>query len=92
MIDTAEFFFFYDDKEETETRFVSFMGEANRFDLAVTTTSRFYGKKMVFDIQSGRSALIGPDDLEEPGYLAHVFQLAQDEEEELHAFLNEVIG
>lgn len=40
-----DLFFLYDEPEDTKTRFVSFMGEATRFDLAITTTNRFYGKK-----------------------------------------------
>jgi len=37
--------YLYDHTEETSTRFVCFAGKAlRRFDLAITTTNRFYGK------------------------------------------------
>jgi hypothetical protein len=89
----SEFDFLYDRKEETTTRFVSFIGESMyRFDLAIVTTQNFYGKKLVIDMQSSRSAVIGPDDLAEDGYLAHVFKLTEEQANELYDFLIDVIG
>lgn len=88
---SQELFYLYDDVEETKTRFVSFMAESTRFDLAITTTNRFYGKKLVINIQNGRSALIGHDDLKEEGYLEFAFNLSESEAEELHSFLETII-
>ena len=87
----AEHFFLYDETEETNTRFLSFMGEQQRFDLVLITTTRYYGKKLVLDIQSNRFAIIGQDDLEEPGYLEHAFRLSEDDGKELREFLFEVV-
>lgn len=88
------FDFLSDSTEETSTRFVCFVGEKslNRFDLAITTTNRFYGKKLVTDLQSGKTAIIGPDDLEEEGYLEYVFKLNEEQAEELTEFLLLVVG
>lgn len=88
---TNDLFYLYDETEETKTRFVSFMAEATRFDLAITTTNRFYGKKLVINIQNGRSAIIGEDDLKEEGYLEYAFHLTEQEAEELKSFLETVI-
>lgn len=90
----GEFDFLSDSTEQTSTRYVCFIGEAslNRFDLAITTTNRFYGKKLVIDLQSGRSAIIGPDDLEEEGYLAHAFKITDAQADELASFLQLVVG
>ncbi|WP_203363123.1 DUF3055 domain-containing protein [Bacillus sp. REN10] len=87
----TERFFLYDDVEQTKTRFVSFMGEHQRYDLAFIQTDRYYGKKLVLDIQGGRFAIIGQDDLDEPGYLEEVFKLSDEEGAELREFLYEVI-
>ncbi|KMZ44494.1 MULTISPECIES: DUF3055 domain-containing protein [Bacillales] len=86
-----DLFYLYDEAEDTRTRFVSFTGEATRFDLAITTTNRFYGKALVINIQNGRSAIIGQDDLEEEGYLEFAFNLNESEAEELKAFLEAAI-
>ncbi|AWX58035.1 MULTISPECIES: DUF3055 domain-containing protein [Brevibacillus] len=86
-----DLFYLYDEAEDTRTRFVSFTGEATRFDLAITTTNRFYGKAIVINIQNGRSAIIGHDDLEEEGYLEFAFNLNEREAEELKAFLEAAI-
>jgi HKD family nuclease len=86
-----EIYFLYDEKEDTQTRFVSFTGKSNRFDLAITTTNRFYGKKLVFNIQSGITAIVGSDDLEQEGYLEYAFKLNEEEAEDLLDFLQQVI-
>lgn len=86
-----EILFLYDDTEDTRTRFVSFIGETSRFDLAITTTSRFYGKRLVVNIQNGRSAIVGDDDLREEGYIQYAFQLSEKEADELTSFLEKTL-
>ncbi|MFD1425753.1 hypothetical protein JOD24_001627 [Kroppenstedtia sanguinis] len=83
-----ELYILYDESETTQTRYISFAGESHRFDLGITVTDRFYGKLLVFNIQSNRYALIGEDDLEEPGYLEHVYGITEDEATELRDFLH----
>ncbi len=87
----SERFYLYDDTEETRTRFVSFMGEQQRFDLAIVSSSRYYGKQLVLDVLSNRFAIIGPDDLEEPGYLEHAYHISAEEAEDLRSFLSELV-
>lgn len=87
----TETFFMYDETEETKTRFVGFIGETKRFDLAITNSNRFYGKVLVHDLQTGRSAIIGQDDLDEEGYLEQAYQLTIEEAGELRDFLQEVV-
>ncbi len=86
-----ERFFLYDDTYDTKTRFVSFMGESSRIDLALLRTDRFYGKTLVMDMQGSRFAIIGTDDLDEPGVLEHAFGLSEEEAAEWKDFLYEVI-
>lgn len=86
-----ERFFLYDDTAETKTRFVSFMGEHERHDLALLYSDRHYGKVIVLDIQRNKFAIIGHDDLNEPGYLEHAFSVSEEAAEELRSFLFEVI-
>lgn len=88
-----DFDFMSDSTEETSTRYVTFIGPSlKRFDLAITSTSRFYGKKLVTDLQFGKTAIIGPDDLEEEGYLEYAFKLSEEEAAELAQFLYFVVG
>ena len=87
-----ERFFLYDDVEDTKTRFVGFTGESQRYDLAIVQSSRFYGKVLVMDIQYGRAAILGPDDLEEPGYLEHVYNRNEEEAAELREYLSELLN
>lgn len=85
--------FLSDSTEQTTTRFVCFITQSmKRFDLAITATDRFYGKKLVADLQSGKTAIIAADDLGEDGYLERVFALNEEEAGELNSFLSQVVG
>ncbi|PRX62444.1 Protein of unknown function (DUF3055) [Cohnella sp. SGD-V74] len=85
--------FLSDSTEQTSTRFVTFITPGlKRFDLALLTTNRFYGKKLVTDLMFGRSAILGPDDLEEEGVLEAAFRISEEEAAELAQFLTLVLG
>lgn len=77
----------YERTEEPRIRYISFIGETKRFDLALIMSGQYYGKQIVLDLQGNRFAIIGEDDLEEPGYLESAFQLSEDEAAELRQFL-----
>lgn len=92
-MNTNELDFLSDTTETTLTRYVTFVGHSlRRFDLAITATSQFYGKKLVTDLQSGLTAILGQDDLEEEDYLESFYHLTMDEGAELRSFLSMVIG
>ena len=86
-----ERFFLYDDTEDTKTRFVSFVGDNQRFDLAIVQSDRHFGKHLVLDMQGSRFAIIGEDDLKEEGYIEYAFQLNEEDAEELRSFLLELL-
>lgn len=83
--------FLTDKTEQTTTRFVSFMGENQRFDLGITKSNRYKDKALVFEIQTGRFAIIGKEELEEPHFLEHSFDLNEQDAEDLKSFLVEAI-
>ncbi|MFT4412946.1 DUF3055 domain-containing protein [Fredinandcohnia humi] len=87
----SERFFLYDDTIETKTRFISFMGEHQRYDLAIIKSDRYFGKHIVLNLLSNLFAIIGRDDLDEPGYIEHAYQLSEEEAEELRSFLYEIV-
>lgn len=83
--------FLTDEEESTSTRFVSFMGESHRYDLAITTSKKYKDKKMVINLQSNHYALLNQSQVEEDGHLEHAFNLTEVEAEELRAFLREIV-
>ncbi|MET3699481.1 hypothetical protein SAMN05877753_111119 [Bacillus oleivorans] len=87
----SERFFLYDDSVSSSIRFVSFLGERGRYDLCIIHTDRYFGKAIVLDIQRNRFAIIGPDDLNEEGYIEYAFQLSTEEAAELTSFLLEIV-
>lgn len=91
MNEKNERFYLYDETENTKTRFISFLGEDQRYDLAIIQTERYYGKTLVLNLQNSLFAIIGHDDLQEDGYLEAAFQLSEAEAAELKDFLEEAI-
>jgi len=55
----GERFFLYDDVTQAKTRFVSFMGDEERHDLALIYYDRHYGKVILLNFQSNRFEIIG---------------------------------
>ena len=86
-----DFMFLYDEKEKTEIRFVGFVGKTSQFDLAIIPTDRFEGKYLLLNLRSDRFIIFGRDDLEEPGYLEQIFQLSEEEANELREFLHTLV-
>jgi hypothetical protein len=72
-------FILYDETEPTSTRFIGYAGEHGRYDIAITTTNHFYGKKLVCDIQSGRTAIMNEADASNVAYVMQVFNITDEE-------------
>ncbi|MBX6352154.1 MAG: DUF3055 domain-containing protein [Thermoflavifilum sp.] len=70
----------YDETENTRTRFIGCAGEHARYDVAITETSHFYGKRLVCVIQNGRTAILSDEDAANVPYLMEAFGI-QDEAE-----------
>jgi len=92
-MDLKDYDFLSDSTEQTMTRYVTFISPSvHRFDLAIITTERFYGKKIVIDLQSGRSGTLSYEDLEEEGLLENLFRISEEQASELAQFLMLVLG
>jgi hypothetical protein len=72
-------FILYDETEPTSTRFIGYAGEHGRYDIAITTTNHFYGKKLVCDIQNGRTAIMNEADASNVAYVMQVFNITDEE-------------
>ena len=59
-------------KNKSQVQFVGFVGEHSRYDLMLVQTDRHYGKTLVLNMQTNKFGIIGTDDIEEEGYIAHI--------------------
>lgn len=84
--------FLYDDEEQSQVQFVGFVGEHSRYDLMLIQTDRHYGKTLVLNMQNNKFGIIGTDDIEEEGYIAHILGVTQEESDEIIEYLNQVIN
>ncbi|MEH7572660.1 DUF3055 domain-containing protein, partial [Cytobacillus firmus] len=56
-------------------RFVGFTTESTRYDFGIVYTNLFFSKPLVICMQTGRSTLLDPKDLEDIEYLQKAFKL-----------------
>ena len=70
--------YLYDDEEQSQVQFVGFVGEHSRYDLMHVQTDRHYGKTLVLNMQTNKFGIIGTDDIEEEGYIAHILGVSQE--------------
>lgn len=66
----------YDENENVKVRFVGFATEYARYDFGIIYTNLFFGKPLVVCMQTGRSTLLDPKDLEDIEYLQTVFRIS----------------
>lgn len=81
----------FDESESTQTRFVGFVTEGNRYDFTVTYSQHFWGKAIVTCLQSHRSALLDGHDAHNVEYLSSKFNLSSEEAVHLSAFLQTML-
>lgn len=82
----------YDVSERTQVNFIGYASESSRYDFAIIYTDSFFGKPLVVCMQTGKSALLCENDLNNLDYLRRVYSISSDEEAaELAQFLRQRI-
>lgn len=72
----------YEVSEYSKVRFVGYCTDYARYDFGFVYTRQFYGKPLVICMQTGKSALLGTEDLINLEYLQAAFRLPNLEEAE----------
>lgn len=70
----------YDENEKVTVRFVGFTTSDVRYDFGIVYTNMFFGKPLVVCMQTGRSTLLDPKDIEDLDYLRRIFRIDTREE------------
>jgi hypothetical protein len=70
----------YDEQEKAKVRFIGFTTEDTRFDFGIVYTNMFFGKPLVICMQTGRSTLLDPKDLEDIEYIQSAFRIPDEEQ------------
>ncbi|NRD78722.1 DUF3055 domain-containing protein [Bacillus sp. BRMEA1] len=69
------FYKLYDEHENVKVRFVGFTTDHTRYDFGIVYTNMFFGKPLVVCMQTGRSTLLDPKDIEDIEHLQNVFRI-----------------
>ena len=70
----------YDEHEKVKVRFIGFTTEDTRFDFGIVYTNMFFGKPLVVCMQTGRSALLDPKDLDDTDYMMTAFRITDQQQ------------
>lgn len=70
----------YDEQEKAKVRFVGFTTETTRYDFGIVYTNLFFGKPLVICMQTGRSTLLDPKDLEDIEYVQSAFRIHDEKQ------------
>ncbi|WP_246944096.1 DUF3055 domain-containing protein [Bacillus pinisoli] len=82
----------YDENEDVKVRFVGFTTADVRYDFGLVYTNMFFGKPLVICMQTGRSALLDPQDIQNIESLQQTFRIrTYKEAEDLAEFFRETI-
>lgn len=68
----------YDEHEKVKVRFVGFTTDQTRYDFGIVYTNMFFGKPLVVCMQTGRSTLLDPMDIEDIEYLQSTFRIKEE--------------
>jgi hypothetical protein len=66
---------FYDETQFANARFVGFHTKDVRYDFGFVYTNLFFGKPLVVCMQTGRSTLLDPKDIEDLAHLQQIFRI-----------------
>jgi hypothetical protein len=82
----------YDEQEIVKVRFVGFTTDDFRYDFGLVYTNMFFGKPLVICMQTGRSALLDPQDIQDLDHLQQIFRIRTlREAEDLAEFFKETL-
>ena len=82
----------YDVSERSHVHFIGYASEIARYDFAIVYTDSFFGKPLVICMQTGKSALLCENDLNNLEYLQRIFNISsKTEAEEFSFFLRQRI-
>ncbi|MED4203375.1 DUF3055 domain-containing protein [Neobacillus mesonae] len=70
----------YDEHEKVKVRFIGFTTEHTRYDFGIVYTNMFFGKPLVVCMQTGRSTLLDPKDIEDTAHLQTLFRIPEQQQ------------
>lgn len=82
----------YEEEENVKVRFIGFTTDTARYDFGIVYTHLFFGKPLVVCMQTGRSAILDPEDLHDIEYLMSIYKIEDYQEAaDLAEFFNEAL-
>lgn len=70
----------YDEYENVKVRFIGFTTNDTRYDFGIISTNMFFGKPLVVCMQTGRSTLLDPIDVEDLDHIQSIFRIQTREQ------------
>ncbi|WP_058306830.1 SAV0927 family protein [Gracilibacillus massiliensis] len=84
--------YFKNEQEPSDTRFISFKGASERFDLAIITSNSLGKDYIILDMNSNKYSRLNLDTIDQPNYVEHAFQYNEMEAEDFRAYLKPLLN
>lgn len=68
----------YDETEQANVNFIGCISDRARYDFSIIYSNHFFGKPLVVCMQTGRSAVIGAEDLRNVDYIQKMFHITDE--------------
>ncbi|OPA78523.1 hypothetical protein BVG16_11680 [Paenibacillus selenitireducens] len=65
----------YDEAEQANVNFIGCISERARYDFSIIYSKHFFGKPLVVCMQTGRSGVVGVEDLDNVDYIQNMFHI-----------------
>ncbi|SHM92915.1 SAV0927 family protein [Gracilibacillus kekensis] len=84
--------YFKDEKEPSNTRFISFKGGSERFDLAIITANSLGDDYIILDMNSNKYSRLNTETIDQPNYVEHALQYNEMEAEDFRAYIKPLLN
>ncbi|GAE92879.1 hypothetical protein JCM21714_1901 [Gracilibacillus boraciitolerans JCM 21714] len=81
-----------DNNEESSTRFISFKGDTERFDLAIISSKSLKNDFLVMDLNSNKYSKVNAATIDKANYLEHAFQYNEMEAEDFRFYVRPLLN
>ncbi|MGN8645289.1 SAV0927 family protein [Gracilibacillus sp. HCP3S3_G5_1] len=84
--------FIKNEKEQSTTRFVSFKGDTERFDLAIISSPSFGEDCLVVNLNTNKYSRINRTKLKQSNFVEHAFHFNEMEAEDFRSYLKPLLN
>ncbi|PKR78100.1 hypothetical protein CEY16_09290 [Halalkalibacillus sediminis] len=77
--------------KQVDIRYISFMGELRRYDLAIMKNPSNLSEYVIIDLDGSRYTKVRPEQLHDGDFFCHAFNVNEYQAEELYSYIKDFL-